>query len=300
MGRIAFVFSGQGDQYAGMGKELYDTNPVAKQIMDKLESMREGTIRQCFEGTPLELRQTSNAQPCLFAMEMAGAKVLESMGIKPSAVAGFSLGEVVAITYANSVSMEQGFELVCERGKIMQAEAEKHNATMVAVVKLSADQVRDTASKYTKVYPVNFNCPGNVSVAGDSEQLKAFGEDVKALGGRAIPIYVAGAFHSPLMEPASRQFAEVLRDVDMQTPSVDVYANLTAKPYDDEIKDTLSRQIANPVLWEDSIRNMIDAGIDTFIEIGPGKTLSNMIAKISADVKVYCIKDMQKIIDEVK
>lgn len=300
MGRIAFVFSGQGDQYAGMGKELYDTNPVAKQIMDKLESMREGTIRQCFEGTPLELRQTSNTQPCLFAMEMAGAKVLESMGIKPSAVAGFSLGEVVAMTYANSVSMEQGFELVCERGKIMQAEAEKHNATMVAVVKLSADQVRDTASKYTKVYPVNFNCPGNVSVAGDSEQLKAFGEDVKTLGGRAIPIYVAGAFHSPLMEPASRQFAEVLRDVDMQTPSVDVYANLTAKPYDDEIKDTLSRQIANPVLWEDSIRNMIDAGIDTFIEIGPGKTLSNMIAKISADVKVYCIKDMQKIIDEVK
>ena len=287
MGAIAFVFSGQGDQYPGMGKELCDTYGAAAAVFHMCEALRPGTVRQCFEGTADELKETRNTQPCLFAMELAAAKVMMENGILPNAVAGFSLGEVVAATVAGFFDDETGFRLVCKRGELMQAEAEKFDTAMVAVVKLTAQQVEEITGKYDGLFPVNFNCPGNITVSGLAEQMGAFSADVKAAGGRAVPLKVKGAFHSPFMKAAADAFAEELEKADIRQGAITLYSDVTAQPYGEDAADLLSRQVSSPVQWECIIRNMIASGIDTFIEIGPGKTLTNMIKKIDLTVKAY-------------
>ena len=299
MGRIAFVFSGQGDQFPGMGRDLYKAYPAARQVFDLCDSIRPGTIRQCFEGTENELKETRNTQPCLFAMELAAASLLTERGIRPEAVAGFSLGEVVAATYAGLVERETGFSLVCKRGELMQKAANALDTSMVAVVKLEAAKVRELCAAYSAVYPVNFNCPGQVSVAGRSEQMVHFAADVKAAGGRALPIKVKGGFHSPFMNGAAEAFGRELESVDFHTPAVALYSNKTAAPYEGSPADLLAQQICSPVLWEDLIRHMIASGIDIFVEIGPGKTLKNMIGKIDPTVKCYTTADLPTIFEEV-
>ncbi len=299
MGRIAFVFSGQGDQFPGMGKDLYDQYESAKEIFDMCDSIRNGTAAQCFAGTEEELKETKNTQPCLFAMELAAAAVLVKLGIQPEATAGFSLGEVVACAFSGMVDKETGFRLVCRRGELMQSSAEKLDTSMAAVVKLDNETVKSLCAKYSAVYPVNFNCPGQVSVAGLTEQMAAFLADVKAMGGRALPIKVKGGFHSPFMNEAAEAFAEELSGVTFNRGNITLYSNKTAKPYTDNVSELLSKQICNPVRWEELIRNMIEDGIDTFIEIGPGKALTNMIKKINSEVKVYSVSDLSAIISEV-
>lgn len=289
MGRIAFVFSGQGDQYPGMGKALaarYESAAKAFQMCDRL---RPGTIRQCFDGTAGELKETKNTQPCLFAMELAAAAALLEKGVTPDAVAGFSLGEVAAAAVAGCFDSETGFRLVCRRGELMQAEAEKHDTAMAAVVKLTAEQVCEIAAAYPDIYPVNFNCPGNTTVSGLAAQMPAFSADVKAAGGRALPLKVTGAFHSPFMGAAADAFAGELAKADIQKGRIPLYSNVTAEPYGDDPAALLAKQIASPVQWERIIRNMINAGIDTFIEIGPGQTLTNMIKKIDAQVTAVTV-----------
>lgn len=179
MGKIAFVFSGQGDQYPGMGKALVEKYPVAASVYRMCDSIRPGTSFQCLEGTEEELKETQNTQPCLFAMELAAAAVLMEKGILPDAVAGFSLGEVVAATAAGIFDDETGFRLVCRRGELMQREAEKFDTAMAAVVKLTPEQVQEVCSRYPDVYPVNFNCPGQITVSGLSSQMPAFFAAVK-------------------------------------------------------------------------------------------------------------------------
>lgn len=287
MGAVAFVFSGQGDQYPGMGKELYEKYPMAAQVFQMCDTVRPGTLRQCFEGTSDELKETKNTQPCLFAMELAAAAVLKEKGAVPDAVAGFSLGEVVAATMAGYFDSETGFRLVCRRGELMQAEAEKRDTAMAAVVKLTAEQVSAICERYPDIYPVNFNCPGNITVSGLTEQMGCFSADVKAAGGRALPLKVKGAFHSPFMQAAADAFFGELAKADIQKNQIPLFSNVTAEPYEDHVAELLSRQIASPVQWESIIRNMIASGIDTFIEVGPGKTLTNMIKKIDMTVKTY-------------
>lgn len=291
MGRIAFVFSGQGDQYPGMGKELCDAYSAAADVFHMCEIIRPGTVKQCFEGSADELKETKNTQPCLFAMELAAAEVLMDKGIMPNVVAGFSLGEVVAATVAGVFDRETGFKMVCKRGELMQADAQKHDTAMAAVVKLSVEQVSEITEKYEGLYPVNFNCPGNITVSGLAEQMSAFSADVKAAGGRALPLKVKGAFHSPYMAEAAAAFGTELEKVKINQARLPLYSNVTALPYDTDPAKLLAKQIASPVQWESIIRNMILSGIDTFIEIGPGKTLTNMVGKIDTQVTAMTVTE---------
>lgn len=291
MGKIAFVFSGQGDQYPGMGKELVDKYPAAAQIFKMCDSIRPGTSDQCFNGTEEELKETKNTQPCLFAMELAAAAVLFDKGVKPEALAGFSLGEVAAATAAGIFDNETGFKLVMKRGELMQMEAEKFDTSMAAVVKLTPEQVQEVCKGYSDVYPVNFNCPGQITVSGLASQMADFSADVKKAGGRALPLKLKGAFHSPFMEEAAKAFKEELSKADIRKNNITLYSNLTSEPYTDDVVGLLSRQICSPVLWEKIIRNMIADGIDTFIEIGPGRTLTNMIRKIDSGVKAQTVTE---------
>lgn len=291
MGRIAFVFSGQGDQYPGMGKELFEKYPAAAQVFKMCDGIRPGTSRQCFEGSQEELTETANTQPCLFAMELAAARVLIDMGVTPAAAAGFSLGEVTAAAVCGIFDDETGFKLVCRRGELMQREAEKFDTSMYAVVKLSPEKVEELCAGHQNVYPVNYNCPGQISVSGLSQEMPALCNEVKEAGGRAIPIKVKGAFHSPFMKSAAEDFYKELQKADIKDMSIPLYSDMTALRYSQNVAELLSRQICSPVKWESLIRNMIADGIDTFIEIGPGRTLTNMIKKIDAQVKAYSLNE---------
>ena len=239
MGKIAFVFSGQGDQFPGMGKDMYETYPAAKKIFDQCDKIRPGTSAQCFHGTEEELKETRNTQPCLFAMELAAASVLIEKGIAPDVVAGFSLGEVVAATVCGAFDNETGFRLVCKRGELMQREAEKFDTSMAAVVKLTSEQLQEVCDQYSDVYPVNFNCPGQITVSGLSSQMADFFSDVKAAGGRAIPLKVKGAFHSPFMKAAAAAFAEELEKAEVKDRHIMLYSNLTAEVYTDDVTGLL-------------------------------------------------------------
>ena len=299
MGGVSFLFSGQGDQFPGMGQNLYETYPAAREAFDLCESLRPGTLEQCFRGTAEELKETRNTQPCLFAMELAAAAVLEEKGIVPEAAAGFSLGEVTAAAFTGIVDRETGFRLVCKRGALMQAAAEQFDTSMAAVVRLTPETVQALCSRYSQVYPVNFNCPGQITVSGLAEQMTSFAADVKAAGGRAIPLKVGGAFHSPFMAQAAQAFADELANAAMSKGRMPLYSNVTARPYEEDPRTLLAKQIASPVLWERIIRNMADAGMDTFIEIGPGKTLTNMVKKILPQAKTYCVAEMETLLKEV-
>ncbi len=291
MGRIAFVFSGQGDQHPGMGKELFEKYPAAAQVFKMCDGIRPGTSRQCFEGSQEELTETANTQPCLFAMELAAARALIDMGITPAAAAGFSLGEVTAAAVCGIFDDETGFKLVCRRGELMQREAEKFDTSMYAVVKLPPEKVEELCAGHQNVYPVNYNCPGQISVSGLSQEMPALCNEVKEAGGRAIPIKVKGAFHSPFMKSAAEDFYKELQKADIKDMSIPLYSDMTALRYSQNAAELLSRQICSPVKWESLIRNMIADGIDTFIEIGPGRTLTNMIKKIDAQVKAYSLNE---------
>lgn len=291
MGKIAFVFSGQGDQHPGMGQALCARYPAAAQVFALCDRLRPGTSAQCFEGTEDELKETKNTQPCLFAVELAAAAVLMDKGIVPDAVAGFSLGEVVAATVSGAFDRETGFRLVCKRGELMQREAERFDTAMAAVVKLTPEQVQAVCSRYSAVYPVNFNCPGQITVSGLAEQMADFSSAVKAAGGRAIPLKVKGAFHSPFMREAAKAFAEELARVKIGERRIPLYSNVTAAPYDGDVVELLSKQICSPVLWEKLMRNMAQAGIDTWIEIGPGQTLTHMAKKIHPNGRAVSVMD---------
>lgn len=285
MGKLAFLFSGQGDQYPGMGKALAEKYPAAEAIFQMCDGIRPGTSAQCFTGTEEELKETKNTQPCLFAMELAAAEALLEKGIRPDAVGGFSLGEVAAAAAAGIFDKETGFRLVCKRGELMQREAEKFDTSMAAVVKLTPERVEELCAGYAQVYPVNFNCPGQITVSGLASQMTEFAADVKAAGGRALPLKVKGAFHSPFMKEAAADFAGELAKAEFHEGTVTLYSNVTARPYEGDPAELLSRQIVSPVQWEKIIRAMIAQGVDTFIEIGPGRTLTNMVKKIDAEVK---------------
>lgn len=296
MGRIAFVFSGQGDQHPGMGKTAFDHSAKAREIFDRCDAIRPGTSGQCFFGTEAELCETVNTQPCLFAAEMAAAEALIEKGLCPDMTAGFSLGELAALTCGGAMTLEQGFLLVCRRGELMQREAERYDASMAAVLRLPSERVAEICAQHDEVYPVNYNCPGQVSVSGLKEHMPAFLADVKAAGGRALPLKVRGGFHSPFMADASAAFAEYLQSAELAVPNIPVYSDVTGQPYPANlIPALLAKQISSPVRWEHIIRSMVEAGVTAFVEIGPGKTLCNLISRIEPGTRRFAASEYEEL-----
>ena len=218
---------------------------------------------------------------------------MEAEGIHADMTAGYSLGELAALVYADALTMEEGLRIVSERGKVMQVASEKHETGMAAVLKLSDEVVIKMCEKYPDLYPVNFNSDGQVSVAGDKEQLQQLRADVKAAEGSCRILNVSGAFHSPYMNEAAEEFGKVLEGAEFGEKKIPVYSNRTAEQYDDDYKTLLKEQIINPVLWKKLVRNMISEGVDTFIELGPGKALTSMITRIDENVKMYRVSDME-------
>ena len=291
MGKIAFVFSGQGAQYTGMGKELYDCSPAAKSVYDMADSIREGTSSQCFEAKQEVLNRTVNTQPCVFTADLAAAAAVAEKGIKPDYVAGFSLGEIAALGFSGILSYEDAFRLVCKRGELMDKAAQENKGAMVAVLKLTPEKVEEIAGRFENTFPVNYNSPIQTVVATTEENADALMDAVKEEKGRAVKLAVSGAFHSPFMSSAAKGLCEYLQDKELNAPSMPIYSNFTAQPYADDYKALITAQVENPVQWQKTVENLIEQGVDTFIEVGVGKTLSGLIKKINKDVTVYNVED---------
>jgi len=293
MSKIAFVFSGQGAQAPGMGKELYDCSPAAKAVFDLADSIRPGTSQQCFEGTQEELNVTINTQPCLFACDLAAAKAAQERGIQPDCAAGFSLGEAAAVAFSGMLTEAEAFSMVCKRAELMNEAAQKNPGAMAAVMKLSPQQVETLCGPIENAWPVNYNSPKQTVVAASADTIDQVVEAASAQRGRAVKLAVSGAFHSPLMHSAADGLREYLASISLREERLPVYANLTAEPYGEDKKETMAAQCENPVRWQKTIENMIANGVDTFIEVGVGKTLAGLIKKINPEVTVYQIENKE-------
>ena len=291
MGKIGFVFAGQGAQYTGMGESLSKCSSAAAELFKKIDSVRPGTSKQCFEADAQELMKTDVTQPCVYAVDLACAYALKERGINADAVAGYSLGELAALTFAGSLTPEEGVRLVAARGAAMQRASELHETGMMAVLKLDDDKVNQLASEYSDVYPVNFNCKGQVSVAGLKDRLAEFGKDVKENGGLVRILEVAGGFHSPFMQSAAAELEDIFKNASVAEAKIPVYANCTGEKYQGSYADTMLRQIVSPILWQKSIENMMADGVDTFIEVGPGSRLTKMITRISKDITMLNVEN---------
>lgn len=286
----AFVFPGQGAQFVGMGKDLYESNAVARELFEKANEILGFRITDLmFEGTEEDLKQTKVTQPAVFLHSVILAKTLGD-DFAPEMVAGHSLGELSALTAAGALSFEDGLRLVSARAQAMQKACEMKPSTMAAVLGLADEKVEEICDGIDGVVvAANYNCPGQVVISGEVEAVAAACEAAKAAGAkRALPLKVGGAFHSPLMEPARAELAEAIEATEFHAPVCAVYQNVDALPHTDpaEIKANLVAQLTAPVRWTQSVQKMAADGCTSCTELGPGKVLQGLVAKIAREVAV--------------
>ena len=289
----AYVFPGQGAQFTGMGKELFDSKPMAKKLFEQSNDILGfDIVKIMFEGTAEQLKETKVTQPAIFIHSVAAALSAETF--KPDMVAGHSLGEFSALVANQALSFEDGLKLVSKRAMAMQRACEINPSTMAAILGLDDDVVASICQSITEeiVVAANYNCPGQLVISGSMKGIDIACEKLKAAGAkRALPLQVGGAFHSPLMEPAKAELAAAINATNFKSPICPVYQNVNAKPSSDvaTIKQNLIDQLTSPVRWTQSVKAMVADGAKVFIECGPGKVLQGLVKKVEPSVEAKSI-----------
>ena len=303
MSKIAFIFPGQGAQVCGMGKDFYDNTEIGRQVFDKATSLLGFSVPQlCFEEND-RLDITEYTQTAMVTTSIAMMKVLEERGISPDVTAGLSLGEYCALTAAGVMSADDAIKAVRQRGILMQEAVPVGIGAMAAILALDAAKIEEVLSSMEDVWIANYNCPGQIVISGRKEAVEAACEKLKEAGAkRAVMLNVSGPFHSKMLEEAGEKLGKVLDNIEISKPRIHYVANVTASYITDkeDVKPLLIEQVSSSVRWQQSVEAMIKDGVDTFIEIGPGKTLAGFMKKISRQVKtlnVEKLEDIEKVVE---
>ena len=305
MSKIAFLFSGQGSQTVGMGKSFYESSEKARHLLDQANELLPFDLKEiCFEDSQGLINQTTYTQPAIFVVSQMALALLQEAGIKADVVAGFSLGEYSALCVANAFNFEEGVTLVAKRGELMGAASD--NGKMAAILGLDLEKVQtvcEEASVKGVVEVANLNCPGQIVIGGEADAVTFACEIAKNRGAkRALILPVSGPFHTSLLKETAQMFGQLLETNDLKEPQIPIVLNVLGDYYQPTVnlKDLMVKQMASSVKWEASIRQMIADGVDTFIEVGPGKTLSGFVKKVDRSVKLLNVEDMKSLEATIK
>ena len=303
--RIGLLFSGQGAQYPGMMKDLYDTEPAAKDVFDDAErALGRDIASLCFDGSQEELNLTHNTQPCMLAGDLAAAMALKSHGVEVDAVAGFSLGEYAALVYAGTLSIENAFRIIQIRADAMQNAVAPGEGGMAAFIGAAEEQVEELCKKVTKGYivPANYNSPVQTVVSGTAAAVDEACELAEAAGLRCVKLAVSAPFHCALMKPAALTLEKEFQTVSFADPAIPVYMNVDGEPMESAATaaELLVKQAMSPVQWVKTLQNMQKNGIDTFIECGAGKTLSGLVKKTLKGVNILRVENLKTLESTLK